>query len=205
MPPLPQQSRECQCPRARHQHGTRRAYERDRCRCLRCRAAHANAVRAYRNGGTWREAYVDAAETKRLLRALVAAGVTSRRVAAHTGLSIDMLSYLRAGKQRNVTPELAAVVADAFAALWHTGRATPDARRCMTQGRTAGYLPPFAWDDGDEELQPCGTHAAFARHKSRGEPVDVACAAGERAYQAERARRNRRLARDHAALAEVAS
>lgn len=43
-------------------------------------------------------------------------------------------------------------------------------------------------------LRPCGTHAAFVRHKARGEPVDVACADAERAYQRSRRRRSRRRA-----------
>ena len=38
------------------------------------------------------------------------------------------------------------------------------------------------------ELEPCGTYAAWARHKRHGEPVDVAC---ERAYQEYKQPRNR--------------
>lgn len=46
--------RDCRCPRARHVHGTRRAYQYDRCRCTPCRSAHAAAQATYRAGGTWR-------------------------------------------------------------------------------------------------------------------------------------------------------
>jgi hypothetical protein len=35
-------------------------------------------------------------------------------------------------------------------------------------------------------LKPCGTHAAFNRHKQRGEPIDPTCDAAERRYHAER-------------------
>lgn len=42
----------------------------------------------------------------------------------------------------------------------------------------------------DLRLAPCGTHAAFNRHKSRGEDIDMACRIGERTYD-----RNRKRAR----------
>lgn len=41
------------------------------------------------------------------------------------------------------------------------------------------------------KLRPCGTHAAFTRHKDRGEPVDELCADAERDYQAIRHLRRR--------------
>lgn len=39
--------------------------------------------------------------------------------------------------------------------------------------------------EADDPL-PCGTHAAYNRHRAAGEPTDPACDAGERAYQAAR-------------------
>lgn len=43
-------------------------------------------------------------------------------------------------------------------------------------------------------LRPCGTHAAFVRHKNRGEEPDPECVEAERAYQRARSRENRRVA-----------
>lgn len=40
-------------------------------------------------------------------------------------------------------------------------------------------------------LAPCATHAAFTRHKARGEQVDVACLEAEREYQRNRKRKER--------------
>jgi hypothetical protein len=40
-------------------------------------------------------------------------------------------------------------------------------------------------------IQPCGTHAAFNRHKKRGEPIDDNCRQAEREYQSAKARRFR--------------
>lgn len=50
-------------------------------------------------------------------------------------------------------------------------------------------------------LAPCGTHAAYARHKSHDEPIDDACRDAERAYQRARVRaaRAKRAAQREAA------
>lgn len=40
-------------------------------------------------------------------------------------------------------------------------------------------------------LKPCGTRAAYQRHKRNREPLDEACAAANRAYEAEWKRRAR--------------
>lgn len=42
--------------------------------------------------------------------------------------------------------------------------------------------------------RPCGTHAAYARHKANGEPIDARCLHAERAYQRNRKRAQRRAA-----------
>lgn len=42
--------------------------------------------------------------------------------------------------------------------------------------------------------KPCGTHAAFIRHKKYGEPVDDACAEAQRKFDRERKRRARAAA-----------
>jgi hypothetical protein len=47
-------------------------------------------------------------------------------------------------------------------------------------------------------LQPCGTHAAFERHKTYGEPIDDVCREGERAYHRDRYQRERARRRGRA-------
>jgi hypothetical protein len=39
---------------------------------------------------------------------------------------------------------------------------------------------------GRPVTEPCGTHAAYARHVRRGEPVDRACKRAQKTYRAER-------------------
>jgi hypothetical protein len=56
-------------------------------------------------------------------------------------------------------------------------------------------LPDNARPLRGRALQPCGTHAAFVRHKLRGEPVDEVCREGERRFQRARKRHVRRTGR----------
>lgn len=44
-------------------------------------------------------------------------------------------------------------------------------------------------------LQPCGTHAAYQRHKRHGEPIDDACREAARTQSAKQAGRNPRIRR----------
>lgn len=48
--------------------------------------------------------------------------------------------------------------------------------------------------DHDRQLRPCGTHAAYVRHKNNNEPIDPWCLHAERAYQRNRKRTQRRAA-----------
>lgn len=60
----------------------------------------------------------------------------------------------------------------------------------------------LAWIDGPATvyvprvalLRPCGTHAAYVRHKKRDERPCEACVEAERGYQRERKRERRRAA-----------
>jgi hypothetical protein len=51
--------------------------------------------------------------------------------------------------------------------------------------------PPEPAPKPQRELKPCGTHAAFKRHKGRGEDPCGECRDAERTYQRNRFRRNR--------------
>jgi hypothetical protein len=61
------------------------------------------------------------------------------------------------------------------------------------------FCPKCSPTDGDPRL-PCGTRAASARHRSKGEPLDEDCLAAERAHHAKysraRSRAKDRLARE---------
>jgi hypothetical protein len=88
--------RECTHPQARHRHGTRAAYVKDRCRCAACTAANTAASRIAtreRIYGRWRP-YVDAGPVREHIAALRAAGIGVERIAHLAGLSVSHIREL---------------------------------------------------------------------------------------------------------------
>jgi hypothetical protein len=88
-------TRECIHPQARHRHGTRAAYVKDRCRCTDCTAANTAASRTAtreRIYGRW-QPYVDAGPVRDHIAALRVAGIGVERIAHLAGLSV---SHIRA-------------------------------------------------------------------------------------------------------------
>jgi hypothetical protein len=88
--------RDCTHPRARHVHGTRVAYVKDRCRCTDCTAANTAAGRAVHRAqtfGRWRP-FVDAAPVREHIRALRAAGIGVEQIALLAGISTSHVREL---------------------------------------------------------------------------------------------------------------
>lgn len=88
-----------------HLHGQNRTYAAHRCRCLRCRAAHADATRTARVDqikGRPRE--VDAAPARAHLRRLLATGMSYSAVAERAGQSTRNLTTLLHGYPSRGTP-----------------------------------------------------------------------------------------------------
>jgi hypothetical protein len=107
--------RDCTHPRARHVHGTRVAYVKDRCRCTDCTAANTAAGRAVHRAqtfGRWRP-FVDAAPVREHIRALRAAGIGVEQIAMLADVSTSHVRELadsgRDGNPgiRRVRPETA--------------------------------------------------------------------------------------------------
>lgn len=89
-------TRECTHPRARHRHGTRAAYVRDRCRCPACTAANTAASRTAsreRIYGRWHP-YVNAGPVREHIAALRGAGIGVERIAQLAGLSVSHIRQL---------------------------------------------------------------------------------------------------------------
>lgn len=95
--------RDCEHPRAQHEHGTRPAYVFDKCRCRPCRdsavAYEANRKRqvAY---GRWTP-YIDAGPARAHVLELMAAGMGWKRVARVAGVTPTIVSRLLYGKAEN--------------------------------------------------------------------------------------------------------
>ncbi|UOY03174.1 helix-turn-helix domain containing protein [Blastococcus sp. PRF04-17] len=89
-------TRECTHPQARHRHGTRAAYVKDRCRCTDCTAANTAASRTAtreRIYGRW-QPYVDAGPVREHIAALRAAGIGVERIAQLAGISVSHVREL---------------------------------------------------------------------------------------------------------------
>lgn len=111
----------CLHPNAGHQHGTRAAYTLDGCRCLPCslaRAEYADAL--HRRNGAGRSRYTDAAPVREHVRALMAAGMGSKRVAEISGINLSTITML----------------------LWGRGGRAPSARILRTAAATLLALTP---------------------------------------------------------------
>lgn len=86
---------------------------------------------------------------------------------------------------RNLTPQEAYAVIVVLAAMIPQDQ-TPRELLAWTE-----QVPPRS---RGVKLKPCGTHAAYWRHKTRGERIDDRCLDAERAYQRDRKREQRRAA-----------
>jgi hypothetical protein len=92
----PRVTRACTHPQTRHQHGTRAAYVKDRCRCADCTAANTAASRTAtreRTFGRWHP-YVDAGPVRDHIAAMRAAGIGVERIAQLAGLSVSHIRQL---------------------------------------------------------------------------------------------------------------
>jgi AraC-like DNA-binding protein len=89
-------TRECTHPQARHRHGTRAAYVKDRCRCPDCTAANTAASRTATRERIYRRwhPYVDADPVRERITALRAAGIGVERIAKLAGLSVSHIRQL---------------------------------------------------------------------------------------------------------------
>lgn len=146
--------RDCNCPRARHEHGTRAAYLRDSCRCHPCRQANHYALASYKAGETWRERddlYVPKQPTARRLQSLMRIGYSARDIGARTGMSTEHVQNLRNGANPAVTAHIEARVRAAFRDLWDKPPTGPRAQAQRTKAAKLGYPLPIEVDDDNTD------------------------------------------------------
>jgi len=95
--------RDCEHTTLRHQHGTRAAYVTDRCRCEPCTAANRSDERKRQRAiayGRW-SPYLEAEPVRQHVRALMAAGIGLRRIAALARLPYGTVASLVYGSPRS--------------------------------------------------------------------------------------------------------
>lgn len=154
--------RDCQCPLARHEHGTPEGYSMCGCKCLACRVAYDARARERRAGipATPRESFVPTIGTARRLEALHALGWTLPQLEAASGIRVSHLHSLRTKrKHERIYPGTAERIARLYDALSMTRPQPWDWTndRMRRHAERNGWHPPIAWDDDtidDPDAQP---------------------------------------------------
>ncbi len=137
--------RECVCPKARHVHGTRGAYQKDGCRCFPCRIASSDAdARAdYRDVGV----FVPRVGTIRRLEALHAVGWSESDIARRLGVSKQAVQGWRTHRSDRILATTAASVAGVYDRLWDKPATGRMRARTLNWAARNRWFPPLAWDD----------------------------------------------------------
>lgn len=155
--------RDCEHKHARHEHGTRAAYNLDKCRCAECAAANTRymqnlrrrkAIARWNTGNA--DILADATGTRRRLQALVAMGWTRGALGAELGTAPGNVARWLGGRQATVQPSTDRKIRALYERLWATrGPSTQTAK----EARRRGWAPPAAWDDDtidDPAADPVG-------------------------------------------------
>lgn len=100
MPENNDERRECDCPRVKHEHGTRSSYVTCKCRCDECREAARKDARQYEKQiayGRSKAHQVDAEPARKHLKRLLRRGWGIRLVAQETGVGVSTLQRVLYG------------------------------------------------------------------------------------------------------------
>lgn len=133
--------RDCQCKRARHQHGTRTAYVVDRCRCDDCR----EAARIYEQKRRRAHLYgrydnlVDATPAREHLTRLLDQGMSYKQLQTLTGVDRSTLCRIvhgRAERGEGPARRIIPVNAERILAVRYTHRGLPGGHRIPATGVT---------------------------------------------------------------------
>lgn len=146
----------CDCPRVRHQHGTITCYIQHRCHCQPCRDANSARARQDRRQkayGTYQRRYESVVPTQRRLQALARIGWSAVKVAAGTGMSVEVTQRILAADRGLITASNAAKVRRFYTA--HENTPAPQttrgerisAVRTIRAATRNGWLAPAWWDE----------------------------------------------------------
>ncbi|MCW2705700.1 MAG: hypothetical protein JWQ37_3695 [Blastococcus sp.] len=162
-------TRECTHPQARHRHGSRAAYVKDRCRCTDCTAANTAASRTAtreRLYGRWHP-YVDAGPVREHIAALRAAGIGVERIAELAGISVSHIRELAEhsrGDSRRVRPSTATRVMNIK--IDDASRAPSSRVDATLYERLWNTRPPRATGEQRAAADAAQAHAAARPHEA---------------------------------------
>jgi DNA-binding CsgD family transcriptional regulator len=144
--------RDCTCPRVRHAHGTRAAYNRDGCRGSACLAAHAawqrrlhrrHAALAWQGKTMW----TNPIGTVRRLQALAADGWPLPELAARLDIVPSAVSALRTRQQNRILTAKADRITALYEQLWHvTPPQTKGSSYAGNQAERRGWAQSWRWE-----------------------------------------------------------
>lgn len=146
-------------------HGEQRGYFAHRtagqAACKPCLTAHARATKRSKFlAGSGRGTMVSPIGAERRLRALACLGWSTRRIAAHAGMSAGELDRVRRGHWKTINQKTADRISDVYDRL---SMKIPEAANQYEQGAVtvtrhnaiaSGWAPPLAWDDIDNDHSP---------------------------------------------------
>jgi lambda repressor-like predicted transcriptional regulator len=98
--------RDCEHPRARHEHGTAVAYARDACRCPDCREAHrqkAEHTRKQKAYGRYTKHHRNPDKARQHIQALKQAGISYNEQSKLSGLTVDTIKRIARNQPRTIT------------------------------------------------------------------------------------------------------
>jgi hypothetical protein len=136
--------RDCQHPRARHEHGTMIAYTLDGCRCEPCSTAKSRWNKRHKHEvATGRyQGLVDAAPVRLHLLSLSTMNIGRRNIVAQSGISHQAVTAIMDGTRRRVRPETAGrLLAITGAALPTTAVDATGTRRRLQALVALGWAP----------------------------------------------------------------
>lgn len=117
----PRKVQVCDCPRTRHEHGTRGMYERHKCHCTGCAPAR---IADSRVKNPLKHAWTDPAPARERIALLRAAGLSLDAVAALAGVHVTQLRALLPTRGPNAVKKVRATTLAALNAVTARGAAT---------------------------------------------------------------------------------
>jgi hypothetical protein len=138
--------RDCEHPRANHQHGTAVAYTHDACRCPQCteahrqNAAHTRKQKAY---GRYTQHHRNPDKARQHIQALKQAGMSYNQQAKLSGLTVDTIKRIARSKPRTITHKTEASILQL-----NPGQANPNTTYINPTGtaRRIQALTTLGWD-----------------------------------------------------------
>lgn len=140
--------RDCSCTRARHSHGTWKAYQNDKCSCDSCRAAWSKYIKQWKHRQSKGETLIPAAPHILKLRCLAALGYSQRMLGKEMdGLARETVRQLF--NAQHILPRTAALIDKTYRRLCMQvpPATTRESRQARARARKLGWLPPLAYDE----------------------------------------------------------